>query len=155
GFCWLSAPFSQNRYTVYFVAEFDHAFTSSGTWKGAAVTAGSTSSTGTQSGAYVTFDTTVNPIVKVKVGISYVSIANAQANLNSENSAWDFAGIKTAANDIWNQKLNAIQVTGGTTDQKKIFYTALYHSLIHPNLFSDVNGQYMGFDNVVHNLSPG
>ena len=70
-----------NTYTVYFAATFDHSFTSFGTWHGETVTPNSRSSDGQHSGAYLTFDTQHNTVIQVKVGLSYVSIANAQANV--------------------------------------------------------------------------
>ncbi len=139
-----------NTYTVYFAATFDHAFTSFGTWKGETVTANSRSSDGQHSGAYLTFDSTNNPVIQVKVGLSFVSIANAQANVKQENPGWNFETVRQSARTAWNQHLGVIQVSGGTTEEQKIFYTALYHTLFHPNVFSDVNGQYMGFDQKVH-----
>ncbi len=139
-----------NKYTVYFAAQFDHNFSSYGTWNGDSVTAASSSAQGSQSGAYVQFATDSGTPVLVKAGVSYVSTANALANLNSENSNWDFNAVKTAAGNAWNQKLNTIQVTGGTDQQKRTFYTALYHSMLHPSVFSDVNGQYIGFDKQIH-----
>ena len=154
-FCGLDGLFSQNRYTVYFVAKFDRAFTSSGTWTGGTVSAGSTSAAGPKSGAYVTFNTTSNQVVNVKIGLSFVSTANALANLNAESPGWNFAGTKAAAEAAWNAQLNKVQVTGGTADQKEIFYTAMYHAFMHPNVFNDVNGQYAGFDGQVKTLSPG
>ncbi|WP_133649345.1 GH92 family glycosyl hydrolase [Paraburkholderia flava] len=93
--------------------------------------------------------------VLMKIGISYVSTTNAQDNLAKENSAWDFDGIKTLADSAWNSRLNAIQVTGGTPDSMTKFYTALYHALWAPSVFSDANGQYQGFDNTVHTVASG
>ncbi len=143
------------NYKIYFVAQFDQNFTSSGTWNGGTVSGGSTSATGSQCGAYLVFNTTSNQVVQAKVGISYVSIANAQANLNSENSGWSFSTTQSGVNAAWNSQLNGIQVTGGTANEQKIFYTALYHSMIHPSTYSDVNGQYLSFDKTIHTTSAG
>ena len=106
-------------------------------------------------GAYVTFDTTKTPTVQAKVGLSYVSTDNAVANRTAENPGWNFAKTKAAAHDSWKTMLNRVQVGGGTADQQTVFYTALYHSLLHPNVFSDTNGEYMGFDNQVHHAAKG
>jgi predicted alpha-1,2-mannosidase len=144
-----------NPYTIYFAASFDRPFSSFGTWNGRTVTPGSSSSTGSQSGAFVTFDTTFNRVVQVKVGISFVSRANAEANVTSENPGWDLTRVRQAAAAAWNARLNSIQVQGGTDDEKRIFYTALYHAFFHPNLFNDVNGQYLGFDGHVHTVASG
>ena len=139
-----------NTYTVYFAATFDHSFTSFGTWHGETVTPNSRSSDGQHSGAYLTFDTQHNTAIQVKVGLSYVSIANAQANVEQENPGWNFEAVHQSARTAWNAYLNAIQVTGGTKEEQQVFYTALYHTLFHPNVFSDVNGQYLGFDQRMH-----
>jgi predicted alpha-1,2-mannosidase len=89
----------------------------------------------------------------VKVGISAVSIEGARKNLEAEIPNWDFAGIKQKAIDSWDQQLHKIEVAGGTPEQQKIFYTALYHTSIVPNLFSDVDGQYRGMDGKAHSAS--
>ncbi|MEU4172242.1 lectin [Streptomyces sp. NPDC026665] len=107
------------------------------------------------SNGYVTFNTTGNPVVQAKVGISYVSVANAAANRAAENTGWDFNATRTAAQDAWNSALGKIQIAGGTAAQQQIFYTALYHSLLHPNVISDTNGQYFGFDGRTHTVDAG
>src|SRR5262249_50787461 len=137
-------------YTIYFAAQFDHPFASSGTWNGATVTPGSISSSGAQAGAFLTFDATTNPVIYAKAGISFVSISNALGNLNAEDPNWDFANIRTAADAAWNGVLNKIVVSGGTPAQLQTFYTALYHCFFHPNVFNDANGQYLGMDKQVH-----
>ncbi|WP_323122843.1 GH92 family glycosyl hydrolase [Burkholderia alba] len=94
-----------------------------------------------------------NPAVLMKLGISFVSEANAKANLDAENpdaaangaSHWDFDGTRQAASAAWDARLNSIQVTGGSEADKTKFYTALYHASLHPNVFNDVNGQYPDF----------
>ncbi|WP_282204344.1 lectin [Kitasatospora fiedleri] len=134
-FC-ASAP----SYTAYFDMVFDRPMTSSGTFNG---------------GGSVTFDTTGNQVVQAKVGLSYVSIAGAAANRAAENGGWDFNGTRTAAHNAWNSVLGRIAVAGGTSDQQKVFYTSLYHSLLHPNLLSDSDGRYWGFDHQVHTVSGG
>ncbi|WP_327406928.1 lectin [Streptomyces sp. NBC_01288] len=107
------------------------------------------------SNGYVTFDTTSNPVVQAKVGVSYVSVANAAANRAAENTGWDFNATRTAAQDAWNSALGKIQIAGGTAAQQQTFYTALYHSLLHPNVISDTNGQYYGFDGRTHTVDAG
>ena len=150
GFCG-----SSNVYTIYYDIKFDQTPRAFGTFLGSTLSNSSTSVSGTQSGAWVTFNTQSNAVVQMKVAVSYVSIANAQANMNSENSAWSFSTIQTNASNAWNTVLNRIQVTGGTTDNLKQFYTALYRVYSNPNVSSDVNGQYMGFDNAVHTAATG
>ncbi|MEU3027218.1 GH92 family glycosyl hydrolase [Streptomyces incarnatus] len=106
-------------------------------------------------GMYLTFDTSSNPTVKAKVGISYTSDANAADNLTTEIKNWDLDAVQRANHDAWNTVLDRIRIGGGTKDQQVQFYTALYHALLHPNVFSDDNGQYMGMDNQVHKLAKG
>ncbi|WP_328935820.1 MULTISPECIES: lectin [unclassified Streptomyces] len=107
------------------------------------------------SNGYVTFNTTSNPVVQAKVGVSYVSVANATANRVAENTGWDFNATRTAAQNAWNSALGKIQIAGGTAAQQQTFYTALYHSLLHPNVISDTNGQYYGFDGRTHTVDAG
>lgn len=132
----------QGQYTLYFAAYFDQPFSR-------------TNGDGTQA-ATLFFNTTTQQVVHVRFGISYVNLANVEINLKAENDgAASFDTLKSAADTAWNTRLNTIQVTGGTLAQKTIFYTALYHTFIHPNVFSDVNGQYIGFDNLVHTVVSG
>ena len=86
----------------------------------------------------------------VKVGISAVSIEGARANIEAEVPHWDFDKVRQQAEDLWNQKLNKIQISGGTVDEQKTFYTALYHTYVAPYVFNDVDGKYRGMDSEVH-----
>lgn len=93
-------------------------------------------------GVFFTFDTEENEEIEVQMGVSFVSIENARLNLEAEQTDKHFAQIHKEARDKWNDDLSRIYVEGGTEDHKIIFYTALYHLLIHPNILQDVNGQY-------------
>ncbi|MCO5995508.1 lectin [Actinoallomurus rhizosphaericola] len=106
-------------------------------------------------GGYLTFDTTTNQVVTARIGISFTSDANATANRDAEVPNFGFDATRTAAHNAWNSMLGKIQTAGGTTAQQHVFYTSLYHALLHPNVFSDANGQYMGFDNAVHTAASG
>ncbi|MDQ2179010.1 GH92 family glycosyl hydrolase [Marinifilum sp. D714] len=97
---------------------------------------------GNEIGAYFTFDTEDNEEIIVEVGVSYVSIENARLNLKAESNDFDFEKTRVQAEKEWNDILGRVKVEGGTKDQKTIFYTALYHTQIHPNIINDVNGQY-------------
>lgn len=146
GFCG-----SRNKYRLYFVAEFDRPFTATGTWQDGKITPDARAIKGAKNnGMYVSFDTSSNREVRMKVGISYVSVANAESNLRLENPRWDFDEVKAQANVRWNDALRRAEVEGGTLAEKQVYYSALYHALLHPNVFSDANNQYMGFDNKVH-----
>ena len=139
-------------YTVYFSAQFDQPFTHIGTWSGGTVSANSTSASN-NAGAYVAFASGVT--VNVRVGLSYVSTSNAQGNVAAENASATFDTVSAAARQAWYNKLRAIRVDGGTDTQLRVFYTALYHALLNPNVFDDSNGQYIGMDGVVHTLPAG
>ena len=80
--------------------------------------------------------------VMVQVGVSFVSIDNARENLGREQQGFDFEKVLSQAEATWRDHLGRVRVTGGTDDQKTVFYTALYHALIHPNILDDVNGEY-------------
>ena len=86
----------------------------------------------------------------VKVGISAVDIEGARANLEAELSHWDFDRARRQAREIWSEALGKIEVDGGTEDERTSFFTGLYHSLIAPNLYSDIDGRYRGLDDRIH-----
>ena len=149
-----------NPYTIYFAARFDRPFSGYGVWDGASVKPGATAKTGAASGAYISFDTTSQRVVNAQVGVSFVSVANAEDNLARETPAHGaasqrFDAARQAARAAWNARLSGIRIAQGTLAQLTTFYTALYHVFIHPNVFSDANGQYLGFDGAVHTVAPG
>lgn len=87
-----------------------------------------------------------NEQVELRIGISYTSIENARKNLESEQNSIAFDAIRSLAAEKWNKELGRIKISGGTEDQQKIFYTALYHSLLHPNIISDVTGEFPRYE---------
>ena len=93
-------------------------------------------------GAWFSFDTEEGEQIEVAMGVSFVSIENARENLDKEQSGRHFAAIHQEARQRWNDDLGRIKVEGGTKDQKTVFYTGLYHALIHPNILQDINGEY-------------
>ena len=119
-------------YTVYFYAQFDTPATEVGTWKGNKVYSGKLSQTDSneKTGAYFKYNTTKGQKIRAKVGISFVGLNKARSNL-SEMKSWDFQEVKDVAVDQWNQLLSKARVTG-TEENKKIFYTAMYHSYLQP-----------------------
>lgn len=144
---------------VYFVARFNKTANSYGAFKKMAAmeaeknwsaTAGSfkyyekfmAPVAGDSIGLYFSFDTDDNEEIMVQVGISYVSIENARLNLETENSLFDFNAIRKSASVAWESVLSKIKVEGGSDEMKTVFYTALYHMNIHPNIINDVNGEY-------------
>ncbi|MGX6601388.1 GH92 family glycosyl hydrolase [Micromonosporaceae bacterium Da 78-11] len=142
----------KDDHTVYFSASFDRPFTATGTWRGTTITAGGRDAAGTGgNGAYVSFDARQDRDVVVKVGLSYTGTAGARANLAAETgTGHDFDATRAALRASWAQQLDAVRITGGPADRQSAFYTALYHSLLHPNLAGDVDGRYIGFDDQVH-----
>ena len=93
-------------------------------------------------GAYFTYDVEEGETIEVQIGVSFVSTQNAWENLNKEQSGFDFDAVKKQANEDWNKELSRVKVEGGTHDQRVVFYSGLYHTLIHPNILNDVNGEY-------------
>jgi putative alpha-1,2-mannosidase len=100
------------------------------------------------------FDVNQDKVVMLKVAISYVSIEGARKNLEAELPHWDFDKVRAQAKAAWNKELSKIEVSGGMPEQTTNFYTALYHTMIHPNVFNDVDGRYLGHDRKIHQL-PG
>jgi predicted alpha-1,2-mannosidase len=128
-------------HAVYFVARFSKPAVNYGVWKDKKVLDGKKIK-GKDFGAWLTFRTAKGESILVKVGISYVSIKNARENLDIEQPGWNFEEVKSSAEKEWQQELSRIQVEGGSEKQKTIFYTGLYHMLLHPNVFNDANGEY-------------
>ena len=98
-------------------------------------------------GAWFDFDTEEGEQIEVRMGVSFTSIANARENLDKEQADLSFDTARENARNEWNKNLSAIEVEGGTEEQKTIFYTAFYHLLIHPNILQDVNGDYPLIEN--------
>jgi predicted alpha-1,2-mannosidase len=147
-FCGESDNDGQSQlYTVYFDIKFDQSFSTSQV----ITESGQTS----PSAVYVSFDTTSNPVVQAKVGISYVSTADAQLNVQTENPGWNFNAVKAAAQGSWDSLLGKIRVGGGSYSQTQEFYSLLYKDFLQPNVTSDVNGEYMGSDEKVHTVAAG
>ena len=170
GFC-----YQDDSYKIYFAAEFDRPFVSYGTWTRALLSPDSTQASDigvlithadpipnipvsipgnpsltARAGAYVTFDAAGGGLVHMRVGVSFVSVDNARANLHAENAGWDIDAMRRAARARWNQKLSRAKVQTSDNSLRRIFYTSLYHSLLAPTLFSDANGDYVGMDGAVH-----
>ena len=177
-FCGYLGEFNRrDYYTLHFVAKLDKNITGSGGWQDNKLTPNATSATGGMgygpkgipklgkgSGMWVDVDLQDGQTVTMRVGISYVSLDNARLNLNKEqlekerkaNTGKTFEQIKLAAFNNWNDTLKRVSVAANPTkdnDKLTTFYTALYHSLFHPNVFSDVNGQYWGFNQQPQQIS--
>ncbi len=165
------------RYTVYFYAQFSKPLKKYGVWavaipdgtvrkrefvqssefqdltSRAKVKYGVQNHEGKHIGFFSEFETEADEEVLFKAGISFVSEEGARKNLEAELPGWDFEGVRRQAVEQWNEALSKIQVIGGTDEQKHVFYTALYHTLIDPRMYTDVDGCYMGADGHVHHTS--
>ena len=100
--------------------------------------------------ARVNFDLAEGEKVMLKVAISPVDIDGAKANMAAELPGWDFEKTREAARTAWNRELSKIRIETGDVDERTIFYTALYHTMIQPSEFCDVNGDYRGADGDIH-----
>lgn len=149
GFC--SMP---GHYTMYFAGEFDTPFQSKGTWSGNAMHAGDREVFGADSGAWVDFGT-AHQTVKMRIAISFVDLGGARDNLRAEATSWDLNRLRARAVQAWRGVLNHARIDGGTDAEQHSFWTALYHSLLHPNVISDADGRYPGFDGAIHSVARG
>jgi predicted alpha-1,2-mannosidase len=169
-FCgYLAEDRRESYYTLYFVAVFDQPFETGGTWRDEAVQPGTANGfggtgygsrghpeAGKGAGGWIHFDPARTPTVNVRIGVSYVDEAGARANLERESPASaTLEATQAATRAAWNRALGQIRITGGSADDRTVFYTALYHSLMEPNLYSDADGRYRGFDGAVHPLATG
>lgn len=101
-------------------------------------------------GVYFTYNFEEGDTVEVQIGVSFVSTENARLNLDTEQKGFDFELVQNSAREAWSEALSRVIAQGGSDDQQTVFYTALYHALIHPNILNDVNGEYpqMESDNI-------
>ena len=145
---------TETDYKIYFAAEFDKPSDHNGTWKGKKLLTKKTT-TGKNSGAYFTFKIDDINQINYRIAISFVSIENAKANLKNENKHKNFESYKKETSKVWDKYLSKIKVESENKDRVKQFYTHFYHSLIHPNIVSDINGEYIGADFKVHKVNQG
>jgi predicted alpha-1,2-mannosidase len=162
------------RYTVYYYAQFSKPLKNYGVWSAAIpdghgrkledmakddykdwvanaeIIHGIKEYEGKHLGFFTEFETEKDEQVLMKVGISFVSEEGAEKNLKADISHWDFDKIHQQTTALWDKTLGKMTVSGGTDEQKTIFYTALYHTMIDPRLFSDVDGKYPGGDGKIH-----
>ncbi|MGW2130142.1 GH92 family glycosyl hydrolase [Streptomyces coelicoflavus] len=141
GFCQDTKP-----YTVYTITRFDRPFASYGTWDDGTVTAGS--KTGGD-GAYVRFDTTKDRTVEATTALSYVDARGAARNLRAEGGH-SFDHVRRGAQRTWEKRLEDVRVRGGDDTLRRTFYSSLYRSFLAPNVGSDVDGRYTGWDQEIH-----
>ena len=135
-----------DRFTIYMAARFNRPFAASGLYDNGA---------GRTAGAWLRFDTTTHRSVRMQVAISFVSERGAWRNLRESARSWSIVAVRDRALERWNRVLGRVRVSGGSTENLRTFYSALYHTMLHPNLFSDADGRYRGFDGKVHRVAAG
>jgi predicted alpha-1,2-mannosidase len=141
---------------IYFCMKFSKPFTHlEGYSSGLPVSSDGDEVRGTELRAVLRFATHEDEVVYVKTGISGVSVEGATANLKAEVPGWDFDGVRAAAHAAWNKELGRVRIPAGDTKYLEIFYTGLYHMMVAPTLFDDVDGRYRGMDSKVHTLPSG
>jgi len=146
GFC----THNRSSYTVYVDIVFNRPIRRIAAWNGQALLTGNRAAVGPRAALVAGFDARRDPVVLIKVGLSYVSLAGARRNLRAEQPACDFRRVRRAAARSWNRLLGRVAVDGGTLPQRIVFYTALYHAFLEPTVFGDVDGAYRGLDDRVH-----
>ncbi len=139
-----------NKQTVYFVMKFSKPISKYTVALNEQEKGEMEKASGRNIKAYASFDVSDNQPLLVKVGISGVSAAGALLNLEKEQPGFDFDKTLSDAVKTWNHELGKIRVEGGTKDQQTIFYTALYHTNINPNIYQDVDGMFRGTDDKIH-----
>jgi predicted alpha-1,2-mannosidase len=143
-------PLGLPNFKGYFVVRFKQAFASKHVYENTYGWPGKTSVKGENVGAVASFDTTGGEAIEAQVGTSFISLEQAQANLDAELPAWRFDEVRQALKDAWNDKLGLVDVEGADAAQRKILYTALYHALLYPRQFSEQGRYYSAFDDQVH-----
>ncbi len=157
---------NSQSYRIYFVMTFDRPFAQFGTWTGPHYNAAGTISDGSRDASQPTHDGWIGAYaswsaqdhaqtVIAKIAISFVDAAGAENNLKAESAGRGFDQIEAAAKSAWNKELSVIDVSGGSSADRTVFYTALYHSLLMPIIFNDADGRYIGFDGKIHQLTAG
>lgn len=141
---------SLENFKGYFVIQFNKPINAYGTWNGDQIQDGASEQQGKRMGAYVSFKTTRDEQIMVRIGTSFISIEQARENLSKEIPDWDFDRLVQGTRDIWNKNLCRIGIDGATEDQKAIFYTAMFHTMQFPREFSEYGRYYSAFDDKIH-----
>ena len=138
------------KHSIFFTMEFSKPFKSFGIMNAGDLVMNQQNSKGQAVKGFVSFETKEGESILVKVALSAVSVEGATLNLTTELPAWNFEKTRENANSVWNDALSKITVEGGTENQRTIFYTSMYHAMIHPNTYFDVDGKYKGMDQEIH-----
>lgn len=144
-----SRSWAQNQ-VLYFYIKFDKPITNFLMAINDSARAGVQKAEGRNLKAALSFALDADAMLQCKTGISGVSTENAKANLDAEIGGWEFETVKANAEKAWDETLSKITVQGGTDNEQTVFYTALYHASLSPNVYTDVNGEYLGTDKKVH-----
>lgn len=142
---------SDSHYKMYATGQFNKPYAKTAAWQDDAVQPGGRSARGKRAGVWLDFGNAHE--VLLKVGVSFVNGEGARQNLAKEIPGWNFSAVHASAKAAWSQLLGRFAIEGGTDDERKIFYTGVYHDFLAPNLFSDADGRYIGFDGKVHSVS--
>ncbi len=146
-------------FRVYFVMQLSQPFRSYGIWTGHRVArdqrlAEQSTRRAPPIGAFVSWPAgPERRVITMRIGLSYVDLAGAKNNLAVEMGGQRFSAIRRSASRAWNRVLSRITITGGTPWRRMKFYTALYHTMLMPSIFSDADGRYLGFDEKIHRLA--
>jgi len=135
----------------YFIVQFSKSIDSFGTWSGSQSFPSSKEQYGTRMGAYISFKTKNKEQVIVRIATSFISIEQARENLTHEVPDWNFDKLTLTTRRVWQENLSRIQIKGVAKEQKTIFYTAMFHTLLFPREFSEYGKYYSPFDDTVHN----
>lgn len=138
---------NKTGFSGYFFIQFEKVAVRAGSFQEATVLSIDSMRDQKNMGVFAGFRLKVGEHLRIRIGTSFSSVAEAKKNLQSEISGWNFNTVLAQANKIWQQSLAQIQVQGNNEKDKRIFYTAMYHALQHPRLFSDVSGSYPSFAN--------
>jgi len=140
-----------NNFKGYFVIQFENNITSFGTWNNDSIFSEVNELYGKKRlGAYISFSTKKNEVVKVKIATSFISLEQARENLKKEIPDWDFNIVSLKTRNDWQTQLEKIKIADVTDEQKTIFYTAYYHCLLFPRQFSEYGKYYSAFDDKIH-----
>jgi len=156
----------RDTYKVSFVMTFNRPFATFGTWNGKHYGGPGELEEKNRTalqldhdawiGAYASWPAAAQAqTVTAKIAISYVDLAGAENNMKTEAAGKSFSVIHKETVATWNKALGAIEVSGGSDTNRTVFYSALYHSLLMPTIFSDADGRYIGFDDKIHKTLPG
>lgn len=143
-------PLALPNFKGYFVVRFNRPFAAATAYEGVLQWPDRTAVEGGNVGAFVSFDTREGGVVEAQVGTSFIGIEQARANLAAELPAWDFAATRDALKAAWNAKLGVATIDGASADQRRIFYTGLYHALQFPKSMSEHGRYYSAFDDKIH-----